>query len=380
MKRINFSDEQIRKMVRMYEEGKSIFNLANLYNVSCTTIQRRLGKRVKFRRSGWKNPLRIEFPEEKVREIIELYISNLKLSCKDIGKKFGISRSTVHRILVQNGVDIKKYIPYGKNRIRFFNERIFEGLDPKSAYVLGFVAADGNVDEKKNRLTITCGEKDKGHLEKIRDVFGADEKTKVSVYNNNRGFSSKFGVNYVINFISKDLVRDLGKYGICNKKSFDLKFPINLDKKLYPDFIRGIVDGDGSVGMYKTGSPFISIVGPYLFLTAIRNIFVNVVKVRKNKVKKNRTIFQISWSSKDAIRILRWLYKNPSIYLDRKYTTYLFIERNRMEEYIQKLHEVASKGYSNSVERDVFRKMVLGPEAMFGDRHTILFSTPSETR
>ena len=51
-----------------------------------------------------------------------------------------------------------------------------------------------------------------------------------------------------------------------------------------------------------------------------------------------------------------------------------------MEEYIQKLHEVASKGYSNSVERDVFRKMVLGPEAMFGDRHTILFSTPSETR
>jgi len=49
------------------------------------------------------------------------------------------------------------------------------------------------------------------------------------------------------------------------------------------------------------------------------------------------------------------------------------------DDYLEKLEACAKRGYKNQEERDEFKRMVVAPDMMFGDRHSVLFSAPSET-
>ena len=95
-----------------------------------------------------------------------------------------------------------------------------------------------------------------------------------------------------------------------------------------PDFWRGVIDGDGSLGMKTVEQqPFISLVTKSAFL---KNDFIDFI-YRNTGFKPicNRNqrddVFNITLHGEKALKIASILYEDASIYIDRKYNTYLQI-------------------------------------------------------
>jgi hypothetical protein len=56
-----------------------------------------------------------------------------------------------------------------------YNRHIFDVIDtPEKAYWLGFIIADGYLNDNKNMLRIKLGNKDKCHLEKFIKFLDGD--------------------------------------------------------------------------------------------------------------------------------------------------------------------------------------------------------------
>ena len=54
-----------------------------------------------------------------------------------------------------------------------YNRHIFDNIDSaEKAYWLGFIVADGYLNDDKNMLRIKLGDKDKIHLEKFINFLG----------------------------------------------------------------------------------------------------------------------------------------------------------------------------------------------------------------
>ena len=122
---------------------------------------------------------------------------------------------------------------------------------------------------------------------------------------------------------SQKTVDDLKAKGCIEQKTLELRFP-NIPQELKRHFIRGYIDGDGSINFSTTKNDkrnyYLGIVGTKEFLTEINNYFG---KENKMSTKDNIT-FQINYSGNKQIKkFLDHLYKDATIYLDRKYEKYL---------------------------------------------------------
>ena len=97
-KKINLPIEEI---ISEYEAGMTIYQIADKYGISSSTIQYRLKKNgVKLRPRGGKK--RIDLPME---EIISEYESGL--STYQLGEKYGVDDSTIYKRLKENGVKLR---------------------------------------------------------------------------------------------------------------------------------------------------------------------------------------------------------------------------------------------------------------------------------
>lgn len=105
------------------------------------------------------------------------------------------------------------------------------------------------------------------------------------------------------------IVSDLEKLGVVEHKTFKINGIPNIDYK--DDFIRGIIDGDGSLAK---ASPQIQISGTLGLLTDIANYF-NI----KYSIRPDKTIYSLCYSVRPSRYLEKRLYKNASIYLNRKY-------------------------------------------------------------
>lgn len=115
--------------------------------------------------------------------------------------------------------------------------------------------------------------------------------------------------------------------GCIPNKSLTLTFPdLNIFKYEYLiyDFIRGYVDGDGNISPSR-GYIQISIFGTENFLLGIRKYFPDFSYPKKDK---RSNVFFIRSSHKKAEKISSKLYKNATIFLDRKYSKFAELCRN----------------------------------------------------
>lgn len=118
------------------------------------------------------------------------------------------------------------------------NEQFFGTWSNNMAYILGLICADGNMSKVGNTVSI-CLHKDDAYL--FGDVLknmGSTHKVKLHD-NENKKMSS-------ISVTNKHLYNDLLKLGVTPNKSKTLKCP-DVPKEFIPHFIRGVMDGDGSV-------------------------------------------------------------------------------------------------------------------------------------
>lgn len=197
------------------------------------------------------------------------------------------------------------------------NKNFFKNIDSEDkAYWLGFVCADGWLDERDQALGIGLSIKDKLHLTKFASIF----EVKVNEYRN-YAKTRKNNRNVRCLVYSKSVYADLFKMGIEPRKTFkdSIKVFEYIKPELENHFIRGWFDGDGSIYNEKTTSPRMSFVGTELCLNKIRDIFVRHTNCTKVKVHKHKSIFSICWSGKDQlIANQKWLYKNSNTFLERK--------------------------------------------------------------
>jgi hypothetical protein len=200
------------------------------------------------------------------------------------------------------------------------NEDYFNIIDDEyKAYWLGFIYADGCINNKKNcNLAIKLSVKDFNHLEKFCKCIETNKP--VRKYKNNNGFGK--GNEYcIITICSKNIVNQLINKGCFENKSLILKFPEFLKEDLIKHFIRGYFDGDGSIFLAKSSGydiPAITIIGTYEFLSKLYG-YLNI-DGKEPIYKEKRSISTYSLQLLSSIRVkhfFEFIYSN-NIYLDRK--------------------------------------------------------------
>lgn len=108
-------------------------------------------------------------------------------------------------------------------------------------------------------------------------------------------------------------------------KSLLLKYPTNLPEHLFNHFLRGYFDGDGSIFLKNNKTIIFELLGTNDFLNAIRDKLEKHLKIRfiKNIYKTRSQIVELKTSKKIIVdKILKFLYDNATIYLERKYFKY----------------------------------------------------------
>ena len=298
---------------------------------------------------------------QKVGETIEkevccLYKQNK--TCQEISQLVGVGLSTVRRILKRNNIDIhcrkremnkerydlveklwlegwsitkirkevhmtnqkiSKYLKgLGYNIIQdgrkhFFNFDYFETIDTSDkAYWLGFIYADGWVIKDKE-LGIALKADDVEHLCKfLNNINNKDIKPKMYSVGEHKACR--------ITISSRKMLQDLERLGVYQNKSLTISFPMQeqLPDKFLFDFIRGYVDGDGSLRIKDGKYANLSVCcGSRQFLEGM------LQRTRwSGTIRKSRELYYLEWSCQKAFTKIHCLYKDSSVYLDRKYKVY----------------------------------------------------------
>ncbi len=244
-----------------------------------------------------------------INTAIQYYIGN-EISIKECSKKFGIGATTLDRYLKnadveKRKVNLKKYC---------YDEDFFEVIDTENkAYWLGFIAADGYISKGAHNLEITLAIKDRDHLAKfINDIGGEEEMLKTT------------GTKARVFVCSVKLVKDLENIGIHNNKTFIFDSIPKIQKELVPHFLRGYFDGDGSIstnGLNRNGTKkwALNLIATEGFIEEWQSVLeplgisrVSIQRKDKMRVWNKCGIHQIT-------KILNYLYKDCSIYLERKF-------------------------------------------------------------
>lgn len=247
-------------------------------------------------------------------EIAKIYIETGE-GLESLASRFGVSKWTL--LARFKKLHIQKTIR------RYQDDNCFFEYTPESCYWAGFIAADGWVN--KRQIGIELGVIDKNHLEKfvlfLKGNNKVSQRNKV-VFGKNNSFCS-------VHINSKQIIKDLEcKFNIVANKSLIYIPPNQIPTNLVYHFIRGYIDGDGSISWKEeTKTPRVSICsGSEKLIEWIKqNIRLISCSVGNPKTSKRdgSNMYIIEFNGKQTYDILDWLYKDASFYLERKYNRYL---------------------------------------------------------
>ncbi len=186
------------------------------------------------------------------------------------------------------------------------------------AYVLGYIYADGSLDDspymRGKYIQITSTDEDS--IQRIKNWLSSEHKI-------NQKESNFLGgkICFMLRIGSHKIYNDLFKLGLYPNKSLTVKFPKVL-KKYLGHFIRGYFDGDGCVHFArskgKTGKLIIKRVrviftsGSRIFLEEMdKNL--KMMGIEKGKIYLSKRSYQAIYNTKDSVRIFKLMYKNTGI-------------------------------------------------------------------
>lgn len=225
------------------------------------------------------------------------------------------------------------------------NENYFKKWSQEMAYILGFILADGCIIKGTYKgysgaLKFGVHPKDIDILEKIKQKLVSEHKISLV----------KDAAHLTIT--SQIIVDDLKNLGIIYRKSLRENVS-KVPEKYIKDFIRGIVDGDGSIHFDKRNHPTISVCGGKNTITFIQNYFLNIFKLysKISSVKKNehsQFLFYIAYRSNSAKTLIKYLYEDATLYLERKFRLAIRasgVAIKQRKHYTEKEEEIIQKFY-----------------------------------
>ena len=191
-----------------------------------------------------------------------------------------------------------------RGRKYHFNFDYFrQPIDEHRAYWLGFIRAEGHIALPQKNLRIELRDIDKPHIEKMRQDLEGNMPIRLRKKLPNNS-------NY-IDFSSRYFIKSL------------LPFP-NVPIKMKRHFWRGMIDGDGSIfkriiSPQKFYTWFLSFSGSLDDVTQFREFIKTSVKIDNRRISYSSIAIGGNRQVPKAVSIL---YKNSTIYLDRKYKLY----------------------------------------------------------
>lgn len=265
------------------------------------------------------------------KEIVNSIIFDYKngMTIKECKKKYGLTR--ISSILRIAGCEVRPTC-YHKEYSNRLDHNFFETIDTEEkAYILGFLYADGYVNENKTCVEIGLAEKDEEILHKINNAIGSTKEIEKRIV---KAFGGEFP-SVRLTLYSKKLVEDLKKQGCHTRKTYDLSRPSNdvFPEELKRHFIRGYFDGDGCIS-----NKIICIVGTKDMLDyIIEDLQQNAGINKTGSFTMTGEAYQWShYCRVDVPKVFNYLYKDSNIYLERKYNKFLQTINCRLETKSQK--------------------------------------------
>jgi len=248
---------------------------------------------------------------------------NTTMPVKEILATHRVNRQSFYNELRRRGIG-KRRGPYRQQRPeKSWDDRYFSVLDcPDKAYWLGFLFADGCVQgaftgDAPNRLKVDLAVRDKEHVVALANALGLPASA-VKEYDSRTSYGLCRVARLVVN--SRQMTSDLVGHGcIPNKTKTDLRLPPSLPEGLVPHFIRGYLDGDGSVTTNGQAGKFV-FTGPATLLEGFQKAAAKALdRPFGQKLDEGKGTPMLHVGGKDQFdEVARWLYGGSGVCLERK--------------------------------------------------------------
>lgn len=214
------------------------------------------------------------------------------------------------------------------------NESFFEKWSSDMSYVLGYIYADGDLNDSPymRGKYLSIASVDKSSILRIKGLLNSEHTIRES---GSHFIGSR--ICYVLRIGSHKIYDDLFKLGLYPKKSLVIDFP-KIPKKYLCHFIRGYFDGDGCIYFQKGKGKY-----GQLIVKRIRTIFTSGSKIflsnmdttlknfgfNNGRIYSTKRAFQLKYPNDDSIRIFKFMYFNAGI------NTFFMRKFNIFKEYFE---------------------------------------------
>lgn len=246
------------------------------------------------------------------------------ISIAELAKKHNISKSFLGKFFREQGVE--KVVTKSKYQV---NSNFFNEIDnEEKAYWLGFLYADGYNSNTYVQLAISYI--DYNHVKKFRKSLCSTHPIRYEKSDN----------TCRISISDKTLSNGLNRAGCIRNKTYCGKFPgrIIIPGYLLRHFIRGFFDGDGCINKLiiqelTSANSIQRKIDKVVFTIKLENFSLDLIQAIKTVCNVEAMLYyyeplnryEVYIQGQDNIRkFLDCIYKESTIYLDRKYAQYLY--------------------------------------------------------
>jgi transposase-like protein len=244
-------------------------------------------------------------------------------SLTETARKFRVGEPRLKKHLVLKNITARDRLTAVRNKLWLPpDETAFDKITPESAYWAGYLMADGcvsTVGRFTPRICLISKLSDEAHMDKFIAFLRTKRKKH---YPKNPGLSPtgyRYGPTCGVQVTSRRMADALAKYGVTpGKTGRECVKLLEFNR----DFWRGVIDGDGTIGRMSSrsriGQPNIALVGSVNLTTQFCEFMRHLGSATIVMPKKRGPIYHVGFSYVNARMIIKALYENCSVALDRK--------------------------------------------------------------
>ncbi|MEV8536259.1 LAGLIDADG family homing endonuclease [Streptomyces sp. NPDC051211] len=199
--------------------------------------------------------------------------------------------------------------------------RFMDLQDPRYAYMFGFIQADGHLSQRtrqRGQLTVELSARDIDLLHEFQRLTPYNSSVRERTRSTNFAESHHSAVWGLSSLEARTVINELGlPYG---RKSKTVAPPRGEMSRR--DYIRGLVDADGSVGYTSRGLPFISLTTASTAIGAYLCHYAQETTGAERTLQRNARdeIYNILYTKEAAMQLAADLYYPGCLALERKKT------------------------------------------------------------
>lgn len=190
---------------------------------------------------------------------------------------------------------------------------------PEYAYMFGFLQADGHLHQgpgRKGRLSLEISARDIDLLRRFQELTPYYSSISGRTRSTNFAETSHTAVWTLCSLKARTLINELGlPYG---SKSKDIHPP--RSEVSHRDYLRGLIDADGSVGYTSKGFPFVSLTTASTAIGTYLCRYAKGITGAERAIKRNArdNIYNVLYMMELAQKLAAHLYYPGCLSLERK--------------------------------------------------------------